>query len=193
MSVPIPDSGIPAVQHPPEPEMHSQVVESWERPLTPNERSFISRVRRIMPKAMIAGLDEGFGLDYRILGLSALALMLLNFEPPATSYTFNNIPRDWQELVLQGVTREILLFMQAKYSLIDISYSDSGFSINVDRGAKLNVLADKILSEYRQNCTNAKNATMIQNVVVMGYPRFQGPDARMSMMLGDSAWGWNMP
>ena len=150
-------------------------------------------VRRITPKAFLQGIDEGFGMDYRLLGMAAIAVIMFNSELPATYYGLSSIPDQYMDLIAWGTERQCVCFMAAKYSLIDVSYSDMGFSINVDRVSKLEAVSDKILVDWMKAVVGQKNALMLRSSSALVTPRFQSFMNRALSMLGDGAFGWNMP
>ncbi len=149
-------------------------------------------VRRITPKAYLQGIDEGFGMDYRLLGMAQIALIMFNSEMPTTYFRLNNIPQQYIDLIAWGAERQICCFMMAKYALIDISYSDMGFSINVNRVEKLKTVSDVLLVDWMKAVTSQKNAIMLRTGAALVTPRMNSFMNRALSMLGDGAYGWSM-
>ena len=169
-------------------------TDASQKVFTTRQAHIIERVRVITPKAFLKNAAEGFTTDIRLLGLFSLSLLDVNNAPPRQSYTTNNLPDDLLELVVYGTEKYIVTFMMQKYALIDISYSDGGLSINLDRVGKLKTVYDVLLADWERILGNYKKGVLLaQGGAGLATPRFQSNLSRFIGMLGNGAFGWNIP
>ncbi len=166
---------------------------SPQRMFTQQEAAIIERVRQITPKAFLRGCGEGFSTDIRLLGMFSLALIDYNSAPPREGLRSSNVPEDRIALLIYGTEMYIMQFMMAKYTLIDISYSDGGLSVNLDRVSKLKVAYDTFEKTWLRLLGQVKGGVLLaQGGVGLGTPRFQSNMSRFIGMLGDGAFGWGI-
>jgi len=169
-------------------------VSVGSRTFTPKELELIECIMTITPKAFLEGCNPGFDQKIRLLGIAQLALMDLNTMPPCTHYTLNTIPDMLKPLLCFGTQVYIMLMEQMRFSLIDLSYSDGGLSINLDRVSKIGAAYDKMLVLWTRQLENYKKCVLVSTRGAgLGTPRYQGNLSRMISMLGDGAFGWNIP
>src|SRR5882757_6905350 len=137
-------------------------VDKPQRIITQRESFIIEHVRQITPKAFLKNCSEGFSTDIRLLGMFSLALMDYNNAPPRAAYTVATFPEQIiGDLLIYGTEFYILQFMMMKYSLIDISYSDGGLSIQLDRTSKIGAVYDKFEVNWLRILGNAKNNVLL--------------------------------
>lgn len=161
---------------------------------TPIELMLIQDIMAITPKSFLEGCNPGFDQKIRLLGIAALALQDINNMPPETRFTFNNLPDYQRQLLLFGTQLYLMLFEQARYSLIDISYNDNGLGITFDRVGKLGQAYDKMKEQYEKMLKNFKMNLLVQSGGVgLGTPRYQSNLSRFISTLGNGAYGWQIP
>ena len=135
-----------------------------------------------------------FDQDYKLLGVAALALEDYNTFPPGENYDFNSMPRGLRTIISMGTQYYLATLKQMELSLIDISYSDNGLTINFNRVANLNTSIAALEKPWLRMIENRKKLliTCIGGVG-LATPRFQSNLSRFIGMLGDGAFGWNIP
>ncbi len=165
-----------------------------QRQFTGRQLQAIQAVRDITPKAFLRNAAEGFPTDVRLLGMFGLSVLDVTTTQPRENFTTENYPLSLQPLLVYGTEKYILLFMAAKYALIDISYSDAGLSINLDRVSKIKTVHDMFKEDWQNVLGNYKKGVLLsQSGLGLATPRFQGTLSRMVGMLGDGAFGWQIP
>jgi hypothetical protein len=163
---------------------------------TPTEIAFIQNMMVTTPSGFMKGCGQagGFDMSIRLLGMACLALTDINLTPPCTQYTLNTLPPQLQCLITLGSQYYMMLMMMAGFSLIDINYNDNGFSLSVDRAAKISAAADKIKEQWEKQIMNFKHCLLLHNGGVgLGTPRYQSNIGRFIGMLGNGAFGWGIP
>ena len=80
-----------------------------------------------------------------VLGLNAL-----NLYPPTTSFTVSNCPTAMEPLWVTGSAIFTLMYKYLGVAFTDLSYSDNGLTLTVDRGAKMKTASDAALAYYNQ-------------------------------------------
>jgi hypothetical protein len=87
-----------------------------------------------------------------------LGLKAFNLYPPQTSFTIANLPPDLEPLVLMMAAMFALVQRYVPVSITDLSYSDNGLSLSIDRGSKvktaidmINAFVDKYILPYKWN------------------------------------------
>lgn len=172
----------------------SQVIPPIVHKFTPREIEFIQAVMTVSPTGFFKGCTPGFDLSYRVLGVAAFALMDFNVTNPCTNYTLENFPKEIKPMLVLGSQVFMLAMAQAGFALIDINYNDNGFSLSVDRSAKIRAAYDTLKELWKEQIRNYKNCFMMHNGGVgLGTPRFQSNIGRFIGMLGGGAFGWNIP
>jgi hypothetical protein len=89
-----------------------------------------------------------------------LGLRAFNLYPPQTSFTIANLPPDLEPLVLMMSAMFALVQKYVPVAITDLSYSDNGLSLSIDRGSKIktaidmiNAFVDKYILPYKWNYT----------------------------------------
>ncbi len=160
---------------------------------TLREQEMLGLVRQVVPKSFIKGCENGFDQDIRLLGMVALALQDFNTYAPCTNFTLNNFPKDKLNLLILGTSMYLDLFTQMRFTLIDISYSDGGLSVNLDRVGKININLTAMEKTWLRIVDQCKKCMLISFSAGLGTPRFQSNLSRFIGMLGNGAFGWNIP
>lgn len=169
-------------------------VEVQQRSFTAQELALIQDIMAVTPRGFLEGCNPGFDQKIRILGIAALALNDINNMPPITSYTFTNLPAGQRAMLIFGVQIYLMLFEQMRFSLIDLSYSDGGLSLNFDRVAKIGAAFDKMKVQWDLMLGNFKKSLIFkQGPMGLTTPRYQSNLSRMVGMLGNGAYGWQIP
>ena len=169
-------------------------LQTIQRSFTAAEKLFLGEVKSITPKPFLEGTQPGFDTDVRLLGVAALALSDYNSMPPGENYNFNSMPPGLRTVISMGTQYYLATLKQMELSLIDISYSDNGLSINFNRVANLNTSIAALEKPWLRMLENRKKLliTCIGGVG-LATPRFQSNLSRFIGMLGDGAYGWNLP
>ena len=169
-------------------------TDQWQRQFSVRQAMIIDRIRQITPKAYLKNAAEGFTTDIRLLGLISLALLDLNSAPPRQNFTSDSVPDQFMDLLVYGTQKYIVMFMMQKYALIDISYSDGGLSIQLDRVGKTKIVYDAMLEDWKRILGNVKGGVlMAQGGVGLATPRYQGTLSVMLGMFGTGgAMSWNV-
>lgn len=162
---------------------------------TPKEVQFIQGLMAVTPTGYLQGCTPGFDTNIRLLGMGALALSDLNLTPPCTQYNYENLPPQLRSLLVLGTQTYMMLMFMSGFALIDITYSDNGFSMTIDRSAKISAAYDKMLAMWEKQLQNYKHCVLLHNGGIgLGTPRFQSSFSRMMGMLSSgSAYNWGMP
>lgn len=162
------------------------------RSFSPKELLFIQDLMAITPKSFLVGCNPGFDQKIRLLGIAALALNDLNNAMPITRYTFDTFPDSQKYLLIFGTQNYLMLMEQMRFSLIDISYSDGGLSLSVDRVSKIGAVHEKFAKNWENMVlTYKRGLAMSMGGMGLGTPRFQSNMGRLiAGMSGGSAFGW---
>ena len=172
----------------------SQPIPPITHVFTQREIELIQSVMIVTPSGFLKGCNSGFDMNIRLLGMAALALSDFNTTNPCTNFTVQNYPPAIRSLLVLGTQAYMMLMMMAGFALIDINYNDNGFSLSVDRASKISAAYEKILAMWEKQVRNYKNCLMMHNGGQgLGTPRFQSNIGRFIGMLGDGAFGWNVP
>jgi hypothetical protein len=96
--------------------------------------------------------------DDDILAGLQLGLRAFNLYPPQTSFTIANLPSDLEPLVLMMSAMFAFIQRYVPVAITDLSYSDNGLSLSIDRGTKvktaidmINAFVDKYILPYKWN------------------------------------------
>lgn len=163
--------------------------------LTPREVSFLTQLKRVVPKPFLNTCDDPQERDEKLLGIAHLALADYNSMPPFEGYTMNSLTPDLTQIIIMGTNYWIMALRREEFSLIDISYSDNGLSVNLDRVTKIGQALEGIEKMYLRVLQNRKNVVLLQNGGMgLRTARYQSNFSRFVGMLGTGgAFGWNMP
>lgn len=162
---------------------------------TPQEKEFLKQLVRVTPKPFLNTVEEPLDREFRLLGIAALALSDYNNTPPFENFTISSMPPLMIPIIIMGTQYWIMAFRQAEFSLIDISYSDNGLSVNLDRTSKIGQAMENIEKLYLKVYENRKKVVLLANGG-MGLEtlRYNSNFSRFTAMLGTGgAFGWNMP
>lgn len=164
------------------------------RAFTPGEQACLNQIKAITPKGFLEGCEPGFDTDIRLLGVAALALQDYNSMPPCESFTFGALPMGLCTTIAMGAQYYLVLLKQMEMSLIDISYSDNGLSITFNRVANLGQSLGNLEKAWLRMVENRKKCVIVSiGGIGLATPRFQSNLSRFIGMLGDGAYGWNLP
>ena len=164
------------------------------RAFTPSEKRCLDSIKAVTPKSFLEGCPPGFDTDIRLLGMAALALQDYNSMPPCEDYTFGALPQGLCTSLAMGTQYYLAVFKQMELSLIDISYSDNGLSINFNRVSNLNVSIANLEKPWLRMIENRKKCVIVSiGGIGLATPRFQSNLSRFIGMLGNGAYGWNIP
>ena len=148
-----------------------------ETGLTATEIRILQKVRNVLPKPFLN--KEAFGdiddisMNRRILSYVDLVINDMNWVHPVTGYSVRSFPEGLDGTLVLGVNAFTALFMQLKWTLNDVSYTDNGFSITLDRVGKLNSSYENMLKLYQGQVLNIKNYLWSQSIIALGTPRYQ--------------------
>jgi len=163
---------------------------------TPQELTFLIQLKRVVPKPFLNSCEDPTERDFKLLGIAALALGdIANMPPCEHGLTFQNLPLDLVQLLILGTNYYIMAFRMAEFSLIDISYSDNGLSVNLDRVSKIKTALETFEAMWLRQIQNRKNCLLLgQGGFGLRTARFQSNFSRFVGMLGTGgAFGWNVP
>ena len=161
---------------------------------TPSEKMCLDHIKAITPKGFLEGCEPGFDTDIRLLGMAALALQDYNSMPPCENYTFRNLPAGLCTSIAMGTQYYLALMKQMEMSLIDISYSDNGLSISFNRVTNLGAAILNLEKPWLRMIENRKKCLIVgMGGVGLATPRFQSNLSRFIGLLGNGAYGWNIP
>ena len=164
------------------------------RSFTPSEKNCLDQIKAITPKGFLEGCEPGFDTDIRLLGMAALALQDYNSMPPCENYTFGNLPAGLCTSIAMGTQYYLALMKQMEMSLIDISYNDNGLSITFNRVTNLGAAITNLEKPWLRMIENRKKCVIVgMGGVGLATPRFQSNLSRFIDLLGNGAYGWNIP
>jgi hypothetical protein len=163
--------------------------------LTPKETAFLADLKRFVPKPFLNTCDDPDERDEKLLFVARGALADYNFMPPVEGFTINSLPDEVEPIIVMATNYWIMALRQQEFSLIDISYSDNGLSVNLDRVSKIGAALANIEKMYLRVLQNRKNVVLLQNGGFgLRTARYQSNFSRFVGMLGTGgAFGWNMP
>jgi hypothetical protein len=108
--------------------------------------------------------------------------------------TWSSLPDKFKDLVYFGANMYIAVFKQLEYAMIDISYSDGGLSITIDRVGKLGAAIQNMEKMWLRRIQNMKYCQLLNSGGKgLGTPRYASNLSRFIGMLGNGAYGWNIP
>jgi hypothetical protein len=166
-----------------------------QKALSPQAKRFVESTKAITPRPFMEGV-HGLDLDVKLLGVAALALQDYNSMPPGENWTFESLPVGLSTIISFGTQFYLATLKQMEVSLIDISYSDNGLSINFNRVANLGTAIATLEKPWLRMMENRKKLVIVgiaANAPGLATPRFQSNLSRFIGMLGNGAYGWNIP
>jgi hypothetical protein len=163
--------------------------------LTAKQKKMIDKIRAVTPPAFLAAVPPGIGQEIRLLGLIGWAINDINNMGPRQNLTFETFPDNQMDgLLVMSVSVVILMLEQMRYSLADVSYSENGYSINVDRVGKIGQAFANFKTMYDNILYGYKMGILLDNSGTgLATPRFQSNLSRFITILGNGAFGWNIP
>lgn len=139
---------------------------------TAREYEILEKVKLILPAPFLEHESDEITLDKKILAYAELVINDINYVPPATAYTLQNFPAALDTILILGINAFTMLFMQAKWTMNDFSYTDNGLSLSLDRVEKLDRAYKNFYDLYKQKTIDVKNQLMLDGIVVLGTPRY---------------------
>ena len=119
--------------------------------MTPRELRMVNTV-----KGTITPWVVQFLTDDDIRAGIILAANAINIYPPVTGFTVNEFPTSLEPLLIPGAAIFSLMFKYLGVAVTDLSYSDQGFNLNLDRGAKVKAAVDMLMGYYKELLMIAK-------------------------------------
>jgi hypothetical protein len=120
-------------------------------PLTPKEKRLVQYITGWIPDIFKKDITE-FDISLAL----KLALNHFNIYPPETNFNLASFPRSYEQYLIMGAQINLALLKYLKVSIRDFSYSDMGFSINIDRGTKIGKAAEDLNNIYNGTIERAK-------------------------------------
>jgi hypothetical protein len=120
-------------------------------PMTPKERRIINYILGWVPDIMKPDITEG-----DLQTALRLSLNAFNVQSPATVFTIDGFPANYEQFLVQGVMLNISMLKYLKLAIRDFSYSDMGLTLNLDRGAKITKAMEDIDKQYKERMALAK-------------------------------------
>jgi len=163
--------------------------------LTNKQNIIINKLKAVTPPSFLGNIPPGIGQEVRLLGMIGMAMNDINNAHPRQSLNFETFPSLHYDFLILATNMYILAFEQARYSLADVSYSENGYSINMDRTSKIGTSFETFKKLYETQLWGFKGGVLLDQMFVgLGTPRFQSNLSRFISMLGSgSAYGWNLP
>ena len=166
---------------------------STKSTFTTSEQQYISYMQNTVPNPFLKKCPSGMPKDAWLLTMLQQGLDDFNNTPPCSSYTVDSFPKNRQSLLFFGANLYISFFKQLEYAMIDISYSDGGLTITIDRVGKLNTAIANMERNWLRMLENAKKCMLIsQGGKGLATPRYQSNLSRFIGMFGDGAYGWGV-
>ena len=109
--------------------------------MSPRELRLCTMLRNMLSPFLSSMLTE----DDIQAGLK-LGLRAFNLYPPQTSFTIANLPTDLEPLILMMAAFFSFVQKYVPVAITDLSYSDNGLSLTIDRGSKIKTAIDMIHS-----------------------------------------------
>lgn len=120
-------------------------------PLTPREKRLVNYVEQWLPDIIIPDLtDDALSLAFRF------AMNSFNIHPPETTFNIDNFPRNYEQFLVFGAQVNLAMLKYLRIGIRDFSYSDMGFSLNLDRGSKIAKAAEDIGKLWEGSISLAK-------------------------------------
>ena len=119
--------------------------------LTPREQRLVEEVKLRLDRFTKLDLT-----DKEVRGGLQLALQHFNLRSPQTQYTLENFPLTHEIFLILGAQFMTILQKYLDVATRDFSASDSGLSLNIDRGSKMQYAMDKAMATYSELVVVAK-------------------------------------
>lgn len=160
-------------------------------PLTANQQLLVAQVRNVLPEGFSLGAN-----DAKLLGYINLVIGDFNVWPIATTMTIDDVVGSPQvtAIIIFGCCVFAALFQQLNAALQDFTFSDQGFSVNVNQVEKIQQSINNMLAVY-QKMVKAYKANLILDQGPQGIfsPRYQSQLGQFLKIALGSAFTWNSP
>lgn len=142
----------------------------------------VKRVKAVMPEIFLAHTS-----DEKIKGFLQLVLDDLNYFPPMTNYSLENLPKLYESVLVFGCHLFACLFWQMGASLQDFDFSDNGLTVRVDQVGKLSTSIEKLSVTYLRMLENIKKREVFRAARGLQTPRYHSALSQfLKIALGDA-------
>lgn len=144
-------------------------------------------------------MPDNFSLganDTKVLAYINVVLQDYNTFPVATTENIDSIVSNPQglQIVLFGCSVFAAMFTQLNAGLIDFSFSDQGFSVQVNQVEKLQASIANMTEVYKRMIVQYKtNLILDQGPQAISSPRYQSQLGQFLKISLGSAFNWNSP
>ena len=111
--------------------------------LTPKEQRLVNHLKPWLSPWLTNCLTDD---DLRA-GI-VFALQSLNIKSPVTYFTIETLPQLLESTLMVGSAIYSMMYKYLGIAFTDVSYSDNGVSVNIDRGSKIQNAIDKATAYY---------------------------------------------
>lgn len=143
--------------------------------LTPKEQRLIHHLKNWLSPWMTNCLSDD---DLRAGFL--FAIQSLNVITPVTYFNIESLPANLESVALVGAAIFALMYKYLGIAFTDVSYSDSGVSMTIDRGGKIQNAIDKATTYYNSLINQAKYQFMPTGAGIGTIPMTISLGGRMS-------------
>jgi|SRR5579863_2713957 len=160
-------------------------------PITPNQAQLIAQVRNVLPEGFSLGAN-----DMQLLGYIMIVLQDFNMWPVVTFFTTDSLVLDpaATQVIVFGCCVFAAMFQQMNASIQDFSFSDQGFTVQVDQTSKIQQSLSNMMEVYKMMIKAYKvNLICDQGPVGIGTPRYQSQLGQFLKIALGSAFTWNSP
>jgi hypothetical protein len=112
---------------------------TWKA-LSPKEQRLVEQI-----KCVVTPWITQFCTDDDLRAGLILAMNAINMFPPSTNFTLDTFPTNLEPFLVSGSAAFALMFKYLGIAITDMSYSDMGFSLNIDRGVKIKTAIDMLM------------------------------------------------
>jgi len=164
--------------------------------LTSIQQEFLQSLYRVTPKGFTEPEMSIQDRNYKMLGMAGLAIQDFNLMPPQQNASIDYLGgfKQFWPLFTLGTNYYVATFKRLDFTLVDISYSDGGLTLNVDRVGKIGQSLADLEKIWLRTLQNHKwGLSLQQGGVGLGTPRFQSNISKFVGMLSDGAFGWGIP
>jgi hypothetical protein len=159
----------------------------FPQPLTDQQQEIICKARQLMPENFSANTT-----DEKILAYAEVVLSEINFFPPLTGYTTENVPDRLKPVLYFGIQVFTMFFMQMRATLEDFDYNDNGLTVRVDQVGRIGAALQNMLQVFRTQVENFKKTQIFEvGGAGLGTPRFQSQIGQFLKIALGSAFTWH--
>lgn len=119
--------------------------------LTPREQRLINMLKGWITPWMSSCVTDDDLRAGLVLGLNSI-----NIYPPITAFDMNNCPTQIEPLWITGSAIFTLMYRYLGVAFTDVTYTDNGLTLSIDRGGKVKQATDTALAYYNQLLALAK-------------------------------------